>query len=101
MTQEDRMSNPIAVIIRFNGDPPDLLGRFEQAWKSWTEAQGDGYKPPAFFATCQADEGIVVLSGWENEEAHKAFRTQIGPHLQAAGMGKPDDHEHLRIARLV
>jgi hypothetical protein len=48
------MSNPIAVILRFNGDPDDLLGRFEQARKSWIETQGDGNNPPTFFAICKA-----------------------------------------------
>ncbi len=92
------MSDPIAVIIRFNGDSDDLLGRFEQARRSWTEAQDDGYNPPAFFAVCRAKEGIVIVTGWQAEEDHKAFREQMGAHLEAAGMGRPDAHEHLAIA---
>ncbi len=49
------MSDPIAVILRFNGDPDDLLGRFGQARKSWIEAQDDGWNPPIFFAICEAE----------------------------------------------
>jgi heme-degrading monooxygenase HmoA len=94
------MSDPIAVILRFSGDPADLLGRFEQARKSWIEAQDDGYNPPIFFAICKAEDGIVLVSGWEAEEDHKAFRKQMMPHLQAAGIGRPEAHEHLGIARL-
>ena len=94
------MSNPIAVVLRFNGDPDDLLGRFEQARKSWIEAPGGGYMPPIFFAICKADEGIVLITGWEADEDHKAFRRQMMPHLQVAGVSRPEAHEHLEIARL-
>lgn len=94
------MSNPIAVILRFKGDPDDLLGRFEQALKSWTESHDDGYNPPTFFAICRAKAGIVLVTGWATEEDHKAFRRQMMPHLQTAGIGRPEAHEHLEIARL-
>jgi heme-degrading monooxygenase HmoA len=94
------VSNPIAVILRFSGDPDDLLQSFEQARKSWTEAQGNGYNPPIFFATCKADEGIVLVTGWEAEEDHKAFRKQMMPCLHAAGVGRPTAHEQLEITWL-
>jgi len=94
------VSDPIAVIVRFNGDPDDLLERFERARRSWIEAQSDGYNPPAFFAICETAEGIVILDGWETDEDHKAFGERMGPHLQAVGMGMPDHLEHLWIARL-
>ena len=94
------MSNPIAVILRFNGDPDDLLERFEHARKSWTEARCNGYSPPIFFATCRAQDGIVLVTGWEAEEDHKAFRKQMMPYLHAAGVGRPPAHEQLGIARL-
>lgn len=94
------MSVPIAVILRFKGDPDDLLGRFEQARKSWIEAQDDGYEPPVLFAVFKEKEGIVVVNGWENARDHRAFGEQMGPHLQAVGMGRPDHIEHLKIARL-
>ncbi len=93
------MSNPIAVILRFKGDPDDLLGRFEQALRSLIEAHYDGNRP-AFFAICKAAEGIVLVTGWEAEEDHKAFRKQVMPQLQAAGVSRPDVHEQLAIARL-
>lgn len=94
------MPNPLAVILRFNGDPDDLLERFEQARKSWIETQGESYHPPTFFAVCKAEDGIVLVSGWEAEEDHKAFRKQMMPHLHTAGIGRPGAHEHLGIARL-
>jgi len=94
------MSNPISVILRFNGDPDDLLGRFEHARKSWIETQDEGYNPPTFFAICKAEDGIVLVTGWEADEDHKAFRKQMMPHLHAAGISRPSAHEHLGIARL-
>jgi hypothetical protein len=94
------MSNPIAVILRFSGDPDDLLERFEQARMSWTEGQGTGYRPPIFFATCRAEDGIVLVTGWDAEDDHKAFRKQMMPYLHAAGVGRPTGHEQLGIARL-
>ncbi len=94
------MSDPIAVMLRFSGDPDDLLGRFEQARKSWIEARDGGFDSPLFFAICKAEDGVVLVSGWEAEEDHKAFRKQMMPHLQAAGIGRPEAHEHLGIARL-
>ncbi len=93
------MPNPIAVILRFSGDPNDLLGRFAEARKSWSEAHYDG-KPPTFFAICEAQEGIALVTGWEAEEDHKAFRKQMMPHLHAAGVGRPSGHEQLRITQL-
>jgi hypothetical protein len=41
------MAIPIAVIIRFSGDPGDLLERFERARQTWIDAQeGDYERPP-------------------------------------------------------
>lgn len=94
------MPNPIAVILRFNGDPDDLLARFEQALNSWTEAQGDDRKPPTFFAICTREEGIVLVTAWQDEDDHKAFRKQMMPRLHAAGVARPEIHEQLRIARI-
>jgi hypothetical protein len=59
------MSDPIAVIIRFNGDPDDLLERFEKVRQAWIEAQDGDYSPPAFYAVCKTDEGIVIVDGWK------------------------------------
>ena len=39
------MADPIAVIIRFSGEPDDLLERFEQARRLWIEAQDADYEP--------------------------------------------------------
>jgi hypothetical protein len=91
------MADPIAVIVRFNGDPDDLFERFERARRLWTEAQDDGYDRPAFYAACKTDEGLVVVNGWKTEAAHQAFAHRLGPHLEAAGMGSPDHVERLPI----
>ncbi len=94
------MSDPTAVILRFNGDPNDLLHRFEQARQLWIEAQDDDHSPPAFYAACKTKDGIVIITGWLTDEAHRAFGTGMSPHLKAVGMGRPDGHEHLRIEML-
>jgi heme-degrading monooxygenase HmoA len=94
------MSDPIVSIVGFNGDPDDLVERFERARRLWIEAQDDGYRRPAFYAACKTDDGIVVVSGWETAADHKAFGRRLGPHLEAVGMGRPDHHEHMSIEKL-
>jgi hypothetical protein len=42
--QEDAISAPIAVIVRFNGDPDELFERFERARRLWSESQDDDYE---------------------------------------------------------
>lgn len=94
------MSDPIAAIIRFTGDPDDLFERFERARRLWIEAQDDRYDRPAFYAACKTKTGIVIVGGWETEAAQEAFGRRMRPHLEAVGMGMPDDHEHVRIEKL-
>ena len=94
------MSDPIAVIVRFNGDPDDLLERLEKARLLWVDAQGGDYDPPAFYAVCKVEEGIVLVDGWETDAAHRAFGERMGPHLEAVGMGSPDHLEHMWIEKL-
>jgi hypothetical protein len=60
-------ADPVAVIIRFNGDPDKLFERFERARRLWIDAQDGEYDPPAFYAACKTDEGIVVVTGWETD----------------------------------
>ena len=94
------MSDPVAMILRFDGDPDDLVERYEKARQLWIAAQDDDYEPPAFCAACKAEDGIAIVIGWPSDEAHKAFARGIRPHLKAVDMGRPDGHEHLRIAKL-
>jgi hypothetical protein len=90
----------IVVLIRFKGEPEDLLARFEQARRLWVDEQEGSYEHPAFFATGRADDGILVIAGWETASGHSAFGKGIGPHLQAVEMPGPDQIEHVRIERL-
>jgi hypothetical protein len=94
------VSDPISVIVRFNGDSDDLFERFEKARRLWIAAQDDGYEPPAFYAACKTEDGIVIVDGWQTDAAHKAFGRHMGPHLEAVGMGQPDHLEHLWIEKL-
>ena len=94
------MADPIAVIIRFRGDPEDLLERFERARQMWVEAQGGDYERPIFYAACKTDKGIDVVSAWQTAVAHRAFGQQLHTHIDAVGMGRPDQIERLRIEQL-
>jgi hypothetical protein len=97
---EDRSEDPIAVIVRFNGDADDLFERFESARRLWIDAQEDGYEQPAFYAVCKTEDGIVIVDGWKTDAGHKAFGRRMGPHLEAVGMGSPDHLEHLWVGKL-
>jgi heme-degrading monooxygenase HmoA len=94
------MADPSAVILRFKGDADDLLERFERARRLWIEAQATDYDHPAFYAACRADDGIVIVTGWDTEAAHQAFGHRMRPHLDAVGLPKPDELERLSIERL-
>jgi hypothetical protein len=92
------MPDPIAVVIRFSGDPDDLLERFERARQMWIEAQEVDYERPVFYAACKTDDGIAILSGWQTAVTHRAFGE--GLHTHAMDMDGPDQIERLRIAKL-
>jgi hypothetical protein len=95
-----RVPDPIAVIIRFSGDPDDLLERFERARQLWVEEQDGDYEPPIFYAACETDGGIAILGGWYSAAAHRAFGYGMHPHIEAVGMSTPDQIERLRVAKL-
>lgn len=94
------MADPIAVIIRFTGDPDDLLERFERARRLWIEVAEGDYERPAFYAACRTDEGIAILSGWETAIGHRAFGQRLHAHIDAVGMGTPVQIERMRIKKL-
>lgn len=50
------MQDPIAVIVRFDGDPDDLIERFERARQLWIETQDADYSRPLFYAACKRRE---------------------------------------------
>jgi hypothetical protein len=94
------MADPIAVIIRFSGDPDDLLERFERARQTWAEAQGDDYERPVFCAACKSDDGIASVGVWQSAVAHRAFGQGLHAHIDAVGLGAPDRIERMRIEKL-
>ena len=59
------MADPLAVIIRFSGDPDDLLERFEQARRMWIDAQAGDCERPVIYAACKTEDGIAIVTGWE------------------------------------
>jgi hypothetical protein len=94
------MRDPIAVLIRFTGDPDDLLARFERARRLWIEAQGGDYESPVFYAACKTDDGIAIVNVWESAVAHRAFGQGLHGHIDAVGLGAPDQIERMRIEKL-
>ena len=94
------MAAPIAVTIRFSGDPDDLLERFERARRMWIDAQDDEYPRPTFYAACRTDEGIAIVNVWNNAQAHRAFGQGLHPLIEAVGLGQPERIERLRIQQL-
>jgi hypothetical protein len=94
------MADPIAVTIRYTGDPDDLLERFERARQLWLAEQGDSYERPLFYAVCRTDEGIAIVNCWQSAVAHRAFGQGLHPHIEAAGLGTPDRIERMRIRKL-
>jgi hypothetical protein len=94
------MADPIAVTIRFTGDPDLLLERFERARQLWIEAQDGDYEHPVFYAACKTDEGIAIVNCWKSAVAHRVFGQGIHPHIDAVGMSTPDQIERMRIEKL-
>jgi hypothetical protein len=94
------LSVPLAVIIRFSGEPDDLLERFERVRQMWIDAQDGDYERPLFYAACRSDEGIAIVAGWESAVAHRAFGQGLHSLIEAAGMGAPDQIERMRIEKL-
>jgi hypothetical protein len=94
------VADPIAVIIRFSGDPGDLLERFERARQQWIEAQGGDFERPTFYAACKTDEGIAIVSAWETAPGHRAFGQGLHAHIDEVGIGTPDQIERMRIETL-
>jgi hypothetical protein len=92
--------DPTAMILRFGGDPDDLLGRFETARQSWIATNEDERIAPTFYAACKAKNGIVVVMVWPTDEAHKSFGPGMRPHLQAAGISRPDSPERQLVDKL-
>jgi hypothetical protein len=90
----------ITVIIRFKGDPDDLLERFERVRQMWIEEQDGDYERPAFYAACKTDDGIAIVNGWENAAAHRSFGQGLHPHMEAVGLGAPDQIERMKIGQL-
>jgi hypothetical protein len=94
------MAQPLTVIIRFTGDPDDLLERFERARQTWIRSQEGDYERPAFYAACKADNGIAIVTGWHTAPTHRAFGQEMHRHIEAAGMSLPERIERLRIEKL-
>jgi len=91
---------PLTVIIRFRGEPDELLERFEQARQRWIEQQGSDYERPSVYAACKDDAGIAILSVWETAVAHRAFGQQLHSLIADAGLPHPERIERMKVDKL-
>jgi hypothetical protein len=95
------MTDPVAVIVRFNGDADDLFEGFEKARQLWMAArQESGYNAPNFYAVAKTGAGIVLVDCFDTDEDHLAFGENMGEYLEAVGMPGPDHLEHLEVSKL-
>jgi hypothetical protein len=94
------MAVPIAVIIRFSGDPDELLARFEQARLLWVDSKGSDYERPTFYAACRTDDGIAIVNVWHDARAHRAFGQGLHAQIDGLGLDEPDRVERMRVERL-
>jgi hypothetical protein len=94
------MGVSLTVIIRFSGDPDDLLEGFERARQMWIAAQAGAYERPVFYAACRTDDGIAVVNSWEDAQAHRAFGQGMHAWIDTVGMTPPDQIERMRVAKL-
>jgi hypothetical protein len=95
------MTDPIAVIVRFNGDADDLFEGFEKARQLWMAArQESGYNAPNFYAVAKTEDGIVLVDCFDTDADHLAFGENMGEYLEAVGMPGPYHLEHLEVSKL-
>jgi hypothetical protein len=94
------MADALLVIIRFTGDPGDLADRVERARQLWIEAQQADYERPTFYAVCRSGDGIAIVSCWDSASAHRAFGQGLHTHIEAAGLGMPEQIERMRVVRV-
>lgn len=74
------MAKQVAVIIRFTGDPDDLLERLERTRRLWIDDQEPDYERPAFYAACKTDDGIAIVSLGERDRAPGVRSGITRPH---------------------
>ena len=94
------MAKQLAVIIRFTGDPDELLERFELSRRQWIDHQQPDYERPAFYAACKTGDGIAIVSAWESAIGHRAFGQGLHRHIEAVGLAPPDRIERMPIETL-
>lgn len=85
------MSDPMTVIIKFSGDPEQLLPRYKQLTSEW--ATGDAEQPLYAF-TAPSPEGLVAVNVW-TDSGHAAFGQDIRHRLERHGLPMPAEIEHL------
>jgi hypothetical protein len=94
------MADPIAVVIRFSGDPMICSSASSVPASTGSTRKRATMSPPLFYAVRKTDEGIAVVSAWQTAVAHRAFSQQLHAHIDAVGIGHPDQIERMPIDKL-
>lgn len=93
------MSDLAAMILRFEGDPDDLLQRYQTARGRWLETRDPDCDPPTLHAILRAKDAIVIINGCANSEQAHQFGRAMGACMKQAGL-RPAGHERFRIEKL-
>ena len=93
------MANQAAMMIRFNGDPDELLRRYLSARDHWLETRDPGCNPPMLHAVLSGENGIVVINGFPDVQQAHMFGRSMGACMKQAGL-RPAGHERSRIEKL-
>jgi hypothetical protein len=98
--EEDGVANEMMVLLRFGGDADDLLPRYLAAASRWRKDEANkGFAAPLIAAHMKTGDGLLVMNLFRNDEEHKNFGFNMGPHLEAEGLTRPWV-EHFPVAAL-
>jgi hypothetical protein len=86
------MADPITVIIRFTGEPDDLLERFEKARRRWIEAQDGDHERPLFYAACRTDDGIAIVQRLGDRRRPQGLRSRDPFSRRGGGNAQAGSH---------
>jgi hypothetical protein len=83
----------VAYELRFPGATTD---QYDQVLQSMGLTPGGPVPSGAIFHwVTQTDDGLLIVDVWESEQAFdQAFREQITPHTQEAGLSRPEVTKH-------
>jgi hypothetical protein len=91
------MGEQVAVILRFEGAPTDIVPRWRRAVELWKERYPEFAPPSQSFVGESEQSGVVVVNVFATDQDHLNFGQKMGEPLAKAGLPTPNI-EHLRLA---